>query len=117
MIVHKGLRLTGIPGRLRAKERLRLVSDEVHDRPNRCHRPIAGVTPRRTASSRRSYVTHLIEDGWDAKFVQDQVGHEHSSTTSIYTGVSSSIPTLRQALDRIVADAIGELPAAQEGTR
>jgi site-specific recombinase XerD len=37
-------------------------------------------------SLRRSYVTHLIEDGWDARFVQDQVGHEHSSTTSIYTG-------------------------------
>jgi hypothetical protein len=36
-------------------------------------------------SLRRSYVTHLIEDGWDPRFVQDQVGHEHASTTSIYT--------------------------------
>ncbi|WP_405612400.1 tyrosine-type recombinase/integrase [Streptomyces sp. NBC_01508] len=34
---------------------------------------------------RRSYVTHLIEDGWDPRFVQEQVGHEHASTTSIYT--------------------------------
>lgn len=70
-------------------------------------------------SLRRSYVTHLIEDGWDPKFVQDQVGHEPSSTTSIYTGVSSDfrVRTLRQALDRIVADAIGELPTPEVGTR
>lgn len=70
-------------------------------------------------SLRRSYVTHLIEDGWDAKFVQDQVGHEHASTTSIYTGVSSDfrVRTLRQALDRIVADAVGDTSTAQEGTR
>jgi site-specific recombinase XerD len=36
-------------------------------------------------SVRRSYVTHLIEGGWDPRFVQEQVGHEHASTTSIYT--------------------------------
>lgn len=55
-------------------------------------------------SLRRSYVTHLIEDGFDARFVQEQVGHEHASTTSIYTCVSSDFRTrsLRQALDRAV---------------
>jgi site-specific recombinase XerD len=36
-------------------------------------------------SLRRSYVTHLIEAGWDPLFVQQQVGHEHASTTAIYT--------------------------------
>jgi len=52
-------------------------------------------------SFRRSYVTHLIEDGWDARFVQEQVGHEHASTTAIYTCVSSDFRTrtLRRALD------------------
>jgi integrase/recombinase XerC len=52
-------------------------------------------------SFRRSYVTHLIEDGYDARFVQEQVGHEHASTTSIYTCVSSDYRTrtLRRALD------------------
>ena len=52
-------------------------------------------------SLRRSYVTHLIEDGWDALFVQQQAGHEHASTTSIYTCVSSDFRTrtLRRALD------------------
>lgn len=53
-------------------------------------------------SLRRSYVTHLIEDGFDPRFVQEQVGHEHASTTSIYTCVSSDFRTrsLRQALNR-----------------
>ncbi|UMP06754.1 site-specific integrase [Amycolatopsis sp. EV170708-02-1] len=34
-----------------------------------------------TADTRHSYVTHLIEAGWDPRFVQEQVGHEHASTT------------------------------------
>jgi site-specific recombinase XerD len=51
---------------------------------------------------RHSYVTHLIEDGYDALFVQQQVGHEYASTTAIYTSVSSDYRTrtLRAALDR-----------------
>jgi site-specific recombinase XerD len=59
-------------------------------------------------SLRRSYVTHLIEDGWDALFVQNQVGHTHASTTSIYTCVSSDFRTrtLRTALDATVHAAL-----------
>jgi integrase/recombinase XerC len=55
-------------------------------------------------SLRRSYVTHLIEGGWDALFVQQQAGHEHASTTSIYTCVSSDYRTrtLRRVLDQTV---------------
>lgn len=56
-------------------------------------------------SLRRSYVTHLIEDGYDAFFVQQQVGHEHASTTSIYTGLS---PDYRA---RVVDDAIARMAA------
>ncbi|MGH3180430.1 MAG: tyrosine-type recombinase/integrase [Streptosporangiaceae bacterium] len=53
-------------------------------------------------SLRRSYVTHLIEDGYDAFFVQCQVGHEAASTTALYTCVSSDFRTrtLRRALDQ-----------------
>ncbi len=59
-------------------------------------------------SLRRSYATHLIEDGWDAKFVQDQMGHDHASTTSLYTCVSSDyrVSTLRRALDSTIANAL-----------
>ncbi|GAA1857898.1 tyrosine-type recombinase/integrase [Actinomadura bangladeshensis] len=59
-------------------------------------------------SFRRSYVTHLIEDGWDPRFVQEQVGHEHASTTSLYTCVSSDFRTrtLRQAMESTVNAAL-----------
>ena len=53
---------------------------------------------------RHSYVTHLIEDGYDALFVQQQAGHEYASTLAIYTSVSSDYKTrtLRAALDGAV---------------
>ena len=59
-------------------------------------------------SLRRSYVTHLIEDGWDPRFVQEQVGHNHASTTSIYTCVSSDFRTrtLRRVLDSMLTRAL-----------
>ena len=59
-------------------------------------------------SFRRSYITHLIEDGWDAKFVQDQAGHDYASTTSLYIGVSSGFRTrtLRRVLDQTIKDAL-----------
>jgi len=65
-----------------------------------------GLGPGLTFHSlRRSYVTHLIEAGFDPRFVQDQVGHEHASTTAIYTAVSSDFRTrsLRASLDRLAA--------------
>ena len=43
------------------------------------------------------------------KIIQEQVGHDHASTTSIYTCVSSDYRTrtLRRALDDMVAEALG----------
>jgi integrase/recombinase XerC len=57
---------------------------------------------------RHSYVTHLIEDGYDPLFVQQQVGHSYASTTALYTSVSSDFRTrtLRQVLDSTVARAL-----------
>lgn len=51
---------------------------------------------------RHSYVTHLIEDGFDHRFVQEQAGHRWGSTTALYTGVSGDYrnQVVRQALDR-----------------
>lgn len=59
-------------------------------------------------SLRRSYTTHLIEAGIDAKFVQDQLGHEYASTTGIYDCTSSDYRqrTLRRALDSTVREAL-----------
>lgn len=51
---------------------------------------------------RHSYVTHLLEDGFDHLFVQQQAGHSWGSTTAIYTSVGSNFKNtaLRRALDR-----------------
>lgn len=67
----------------------------------------AGLSPH---CLRHSYVTHLIEDGFDVLFVQQQVGHQHASTTSLYTSVSSDYRTrmLRTALDRTIGRTRGE---------
>ncbi len=54
---------------------------------------------------RHAYVTHLVEDGFDPLFVQQQVGHAWGSTTALYTGVSSDYKNrvLRRALDAAFA--------------
>lgn len=59
-------------------------------------------------SLRRSHVTHLIEAGYEARFVQEQVGHEHASTTSLYTCVSSDYRTrvVESALARMTAKVV-----------
>jgi integrase/recombinase XerD len=60
-------------------------------------------------SIRRSYATHLLEDGYDPMFVQHQMGHEHPSTTGIYQFVSDDFrnKSLRAALNRTVGEALG----------
>jgi len=59
---------------------------------------------------RHSYVTHLIEDGYDPLFVQQQVGHSYASTTALYTSVSSDFRTrtLRRVLDSNIARALDQ---------
>lgn len=54
---------------------------------------------------RRSYVTHLIEDGFDPRFVQEQVGHEHGfNDVSLHLGVIGLPDQIAApALDRAVS--------------
>ncbi len=51
---------------------------------------------------RHSYASHLLEDGFDHLFVQQQLGHAWGSTTAIYTSVGQDYKNraLRRALDR-----------------
>jgi integrase len=53
---------------------------------------------------RHSYVSHLIEDGVDPLFVQQQVGHSWASTTATYTtvGADAKNKMLTAALARVL---------------
>ena len=90
--------------RTRAARRGQRAEQAVQPVPRR-PRPGAGLDFH---SLRRSYVTHLLEDGWDPLFVQHQVGHEYASTTALYSCVSSDFRTrtLRRALDATMAAAL-----------
>ncbi|TDO46085.1 site-specific recombinase XerD [Kribbella sp. VKM Ac-2571] len=62
---------------------------------------------------RHSYVTHLIEAGYDPTFVQAQVGHSYASTTSLYTSVSSDFK--QKAVQQMIARRIATPEEATDG--
>ncbi|HWR46197.1 MAG TPA: tyrosine-type recombinase/integrase [Pseudonocardiaceae bacterium] len=66
-------------------------------------RQLAGLSDDLSVHSlRHSYVSHLIEDGVDPLFVQQQAGHSWASTTAVYTTVGADARNrmLRAALAR-----------------
>lgn len=107
--VERSARLRGSGLDLFPTERGTLVSESALNARFRQYRADIGLDAAVTFHSlRRSYITHLIEDGFDALFVQQQAGHEYASTTAIYAGVSSDYRarTLRRALDATLARAL-----------
>jgi integrase/recombinase XerC len=67
------------------------------------YRDAAGLDPNLGPHClRHSYASHLLEDGFDHLFVQQQLGHSWGSTTAIYTSVGADYKNraLRRALDR-----------------
>ncbi|MEV1005607.1 site-specific integrase [Nonomuraea sp. NPDC050202] len=57
---------------------------------------------------RHTYVTRLIEAGYDAQFVTEQVGHSHGATTAIYTALTSDYKNtkVREFLDAAEQEAL-----------
>jgi integrase/recombinase XerC len=63
---------------------------------------------------RHSFMTHLTEWGYDRVFVQQQLGHAHPSTSSIYEHVSADYKNLqiRNSIERTISRGLAKFALA-----
>jgi integrase/recombinase XerC len=94
LLEHPGLWVTERGGRVKPRE--------IEER-FAAYRDALGLAVELTPHClRHSHVTHQVEDGVDAKFLQEQVGHRYASTLGAYTHVSEAFMNtmMRKALEQ-----------------
>ena len=95
---------TGHPQRCRHHLHETVIQRAVH----RAVREVGLTKPATCHTFRHSFATHLLEDGYDIRTVQELLGHRDVRTTMIYTHVLNRGPAgVRSPLDGLAGEIRG----------